>query len=157
MLEEMRPEVYLIGLSFLWLLLLSLFLVKTLRHYQKLTSGIEKKDLQSVLEKLLENLAREKEEREKLEKWQKKLEEEGFFHLQKIGLLRYNPFADTGGDQSFVLAILDGKNSGLVISSLHGRDSTRVYAKPVKEGKEAGYELSKEEEEAIRLSLGRKR
>lgn len=70
-------------------------------------------------------------------------------HLQKIGLVRYNPFADTGGNQSFVLAILDEKGSGFVITSLHSREATRIFAKPIKESKESGYEFSKEEIQAI--------
>ncbi|PJC28376.1 hypothetical protein CO054_00495 [Candidatus Shapirobacteria bacterium CG_4_9_14_0_2_um_filter_39_11] len=68
----------------------------------------------------------------------------------KIGLVRFNPFPGTGGDQSFCLSILDGEGSGLVISSLHSRETTRIYAKPVKKGKAAGYELSTEEKQAIK-------
>jgi hypothetical protein len=157
MFEEISPQIYLLALAllFLWLTGLSFFLARTIRHYRRLTTGVEKKNLQAVLEKVLTDLGEERQAREKIGKWVERLEKESFGHLQKIGLLRYNPFQETGGDQSFVLAILDGQNSGVVVSSLHGRNSTRVYAKPVKEGKAAGHELSKEEEEALRLSLGR--
>lgn len=68
----------------------------------------------------------------------------------KIGLVRFNPFSETGGNQSFCLALLDGEDSGLVISSLHTRQTTRIYAKPVKKGKGDGYELSAEEKQAIK-------
>ena len=67
-----------------------------------------------------------------------------------MGLVRYNPFAETGGDQSFCLSLLDGNNNGLVISSLHSRENTRIYAKPVKKGKAANYDLSTEEKEAVK-------
>lgn len=70
-------------------------------------------------------------------------------HLQKSGFIRFNPFANTGGDQSFILAILDGHNDGFVISSLHSRDQTRTFAKSVKNGKGEKFELSKEEKMAI--------
>ena len=74
-------------------------------------------------------------------------------HLQKFGLVRFNPFTDTGGDQSFALAILNGHNDGFVISSLHGRDQTRTFAKSVKAGLGQKFELSKEEKLAIEKAI----
>ena len=147
-----NQEVFLIvGAVFVgWLATLSLYLIKTIRHYRKLGAGIEEGNLQKLLEKILKNLKTEQEARRELKKTLVSLIKESDYYFQKIGLLRYNPFSDTGGDQSFVLAILDGQDSGLVISSLHGREGTRIYAKLVKKGKGDGYELSKEEEEAIR-------
>src|SRR5688572_63669 len=53
-------------------------------------------------------------------------------NLQKISLKRFNPYQDTGGDQSFAVALLDGKDNGLVITSLHARTGTRVFAKEIK-------------------------
>ena len=73
---------------------------------------------------------------------------------QKIALIRFNPFGDTGGDQSFSLAVLDAHNSGYVLTSIHGRQGTRVYVKPVDLG-ESKYSLSREEKQA--LSLAEKR
>ena len=74
-------------------------------------------------------------------------------HLQKSGFVRFNPFTDSGGDQSFALAILDGHNDGFVISSLHSRDQTRTFAKPVKAGIGEKFELSKEEKLAIDTAI----
>ena len=71
-------------------------------------------------------------------------------HLQKIGFVRFNPFPQTGGDQSFCLSLLDEKDNGFVLSSLHSRDATRFYAKTVKAGQGDGYELSIEEVKAIK-------
>ncbi len=68
--------------------------------------------------------------------------------IKKIGIVRFNPFNNTGGDQSFALAFLDSTNSGIVISSLYQREGTRIYAKPI-QGLKSTYPLSKEEEEAI--------
>ena len=69
--------------------------------------------------------------------------------FQRVGLVRYNPFEETGGNQSFALALLDAKGDGWVLSSLHARSGTRVYAKSIKAGRaEAG--LSAEETDAIR-------
>jgi hypothetical protein len=72
--------------------------------------------------------------------------------LQHIGLVRFNPFEDTGSDQSFAIALLDDRRDGIVISSLHGRSNTRVFAKPVSDGTSA-HHLSDEESQAIRIAL----
>lgn len=73
-------------------------------------------------------------------------------HLQKVGIVRFNPFSDSGGDQSFSLALIDGQNSGFVISSLHSRQETRMYLKPVVNGKGKEFPLSREEEQAIKIA-----
>lgn len=72
--------------------------------------------------------------------------------VQHIGVVRFNPFADKGGDQSFVLAILDDHTNGAVISALHARDSVRVYAKPVIGG-QSTYTLTTEEKDAIARAM----
>lgn len=68
--------------------------------------------------------------------------------LQGVGLVRFRAFQDTGGDQSFALALTDGEGNGVVISALYGRDVTRVYAKQVK-GWLSPKALSEEEEQAL--------
>jgi hypothetical protein len=72
--------------------------------------------------------------------------------LQHIGLVRFNPFDDTGSDQSFAIALLDERRDGIVLSSLHGRTNTRIFAKPV-EGGTSRHALSDEESEAIRIAI----
>ena len=67
----------------------------------------------------------------------------------KINLTRFNPFDDLGGDQSFVLCLLDNTNSGAIITSLHTRETTRVYAKAIKNGQSEELALSKEETKAL--------
>ncbi len=67
---------------------------------------------------------------------------------QKIGLVRYNAFKDTGSDLSFTLAILDDYNNGVVLNGIYARDSSNIYAKPVENG-QSKYVLSNEEKEAI--------
>ena len=67
----------------------------------------------------------------------------------KLGITRFNPFDDVGGDQSFILTILDKNNSGAIITSLHNRELTRIYAKPIKNGVGENITLSKEEKSAI--------
>jgi hypothetical protein len=72
--------------------------------------------------------------------------------VRHLGLVRYDAFEDVGGRLSFSCALLDAKGNGVVMTSINGRQDTRVYAKPVTEGRSA-YSLSIEEEEAIRQAL----
>jgi hypothetical protein len=72
--------------------------------------------------------------------------------FQRIGLVRFNPFDDTGGNQSFALALLDQAGDGFVVSSLHARAGTRVYGKAIAKGT-SDANLSAEESEALRLAL----
>ncbi|MGI5841332.1 MAG: DUF4446 family protein [Patescibacteria group bacterium] len=69
--------------------------------------------------------------------------------LQKVTLTRFNPFDDLGGNQSFILCLLDKSNSGVIITSLHNRDTTRLYAKTIVDGQGDGVTLSKDEKTAI--------
>lgn len=73
--------------------------------------------------------------------------------FQRVGLVRYNPFEETGGNQSFALALLDAAGDGWVLSSLHARSGTRVYAKAIKAGRSDGA-LSEEEAAAIQQATG---
>ena len=75
--------------------------------------------------------------------------------LSHTGLVRYNPFDDTGADLSFSLAVLTDEGDGLVLTSLWGRDEVRVYAKPVEHGL-SRYPLSSEEKQALDLAVNRR-
>jgi hypothetical protein len=74
--------------------------------------------------------------------------------FQKIGLVRYNPFKDVGGDQSFSIALLDLNNNGFVFTNLYQRDGNRTYAKSIENG-QSQYSLSEEEKEAIDKATGK--
>jgi len=77
------------------------------------------------------------------------LKNDGEKHIQKIGIVRFNPFSDTGGSQSFTIALLDGKKSGIVITSLYARTGNRWYIKHIHEGVCRDVDLSKEEQTAL--------
>ncbi len=70
-------------------------------------------------------------------------------NIQKIGFVRFNPFDDAGGNISFTLALLNARDEGVVMSSLHGREGTRIYAKSVKAGR-SETKLTDEEMQAIK-------
>lgn len=136
-------------LIFGWLGMLSFFVIRFLKSFQKLTKGVSEKDIKTLLGDVLKEIEMAKKEQGEITKEVEKQQEESKFFFQKAGLVRYNPFSDTGGDQSFVLALLDGNDNGFVLTSLHGRDQTRIFSKPINNGKESGYEFSKEEIAAI--------
>ncbi len=68
--------------------------------------------------------------------------------VQKVGVHRFNALADEGGALSFSLALLDRNHTGLVITSIHGRQQNRVYSKAVEQG-QGLVQLSEEEQKAI--------
>ena len=92
------------------------------------------KKLDRDIKELSQNLADFKKESEKT--------------LQKIGIVRFNPFKEIGGDQSFSIAVLNSNNNGFIITSLYGQEANRVYAKPINNGTSV-HSLSKEEKEAL--------
>lgn len=76
--------------------------------------------------------------------------------IHKIGMVRFNPFKDVGGDQSFAIALLNGKNSGITISSLYTREGTRIYSKSIIEGEPEKHILTDEEKKAIKQAIDSK-
>ena len=72
--------------------------------------------------------------------------------IQKIGIVRYSAFQDTGSDLSFALAMLDEDNNGVVLNGIYSREMSNIYSKPVENGK-SSYTLSEEEEEAIKRAI----
>lgn len=134
----------------IWLLVISIYLWKTLSHYNKLTQGLRDRNFKSIMETLLKDVDIAKKDIDNLKLYCGKIEKEGHLHIQKIGLIRFNPFKDTGGDQSFILSLIDGNDTGVIISGLYSRSGTRWYAKRVVKGKSVEHELSEEEKRALK-------
>jgi hypothetical protein len=132
----------------IWLIILSIVLYRIFALFNKLTKGVEVTDLKSVLEKVLTQETRNQKDIAELVKRLNIQEADGRLHIQKVGLVRFNPFRELGGDHSFSLAILDGEETGVIITSLHTRDRTRVYMKAIKKGK-SDTEFSDEEKKAL--------
>lgn len=89
----------------------------------------------------------------KLEEQFKLFYAESSTFVNHIGVVRFNPFKDIGGQQSFAIALLDKTGTGVVLSALHSRAATRIYAKPISKGKSLGNELSNEEQKALTLAI----
>ena len=133
-------------------LLQSIRLRRAVRAYRALVRGGGEGTLGDVLESHVGRVEDVRARLEELDQRHADLQRVSQTSLQHIGLVRFNPFDDTGSDQSFAIALLDDRRDGLVISSLHGRNNTRVFAKPV-EGGSSSHTLSDEETQAIRIAV----
>ena len=123
------------------------------RHYRSLLGGSESGNLETVLDHHLAQVQQAVEKVHEVDLLARDLQRAGRHHLQHSGMVRFSPFSHTGGDHSFALALADAQGYGVVISSLHSRDSTRVYAKPLAEW-ESSYQLTEEEQQAITQARG---
>ena len=119
----------------------------TLR-YNSLVSGFSGINIEEILLNNQKNIIELSEEFKQMEKKISSLEYKQSFSIQKIGYIRYNAFSDMGNQLSYSIALMDNYNSGFVLSSLYGRDSTVNYSKPLKNGS-SRIPLSAEEQIAI--------
>ena len=120
------------------------------KRYTTLLSGVEGATLEDIWQTRAQQVSQHATQLHNLEQQFTQLQEQT---IQHIGLIRFNPFDDVGGDQSFALALLDGEHKGVVVSSIYSRTGGRIYAKPLGPGTQARA-LSQEEEMAIALALG---
>jgi len=120
-------------------------------QYQNLMTGTSGGNLEALLNDHITQVRATAARVDAVEELAQQLQAAVRYNLQHLGLVRYNPFRDTGGDQSFALALADGQGYGLVLSSLHTRDTTRVYAKALRAW-ESAHPLTDEENEAIALA-----
>jgi HAMP domain-containing protein len=141
----------LVIVAFLLLAIQARRLGRLRRRLDLATSGEEGRSIEGTLDAYLDKTLRVARAVEGLESRTAVLEASGRRAIQRIGLVRYNPFEGTGGNQSFALALLDAQDDGFVISSLHARAATRIYAKALLGGRAEGA-LSEEEAEAVRLA-----
>ena len=132
----------------LWLFALTLGYVWILRLFLRLTSKVKGENIQKVLERILEGEALNAKQLSALKVELGRLEDEGRWHIQKVGIVRFNPFKEIGGEHSFSLALLDGRDTGIVLTGIHTRERTRIYTKQIRNGK-CEFELSSEERRAL--------
>jgi hypothetical protein len=111
-------------------------------------AGSQAVNLESVILALDMGLKNSQEQQMVLEQTLKQLKDDSTFATQKVGLVRFNPFDDGGGNFSFCLALLDAHNNGVVVTSMHGRQQNRIYSKRILNG-HSDAQLTEEEIEAI--------
>jgi hypothetical protein len=122
------------------------------RRLRRVLPQGESGGIDEILDRQLKSVESLSERVDALNKLHHELEHLSQRTIQKVAVIRYNPFSDTGGDQSFAIALLDSLGNGVVVSSLHSRTDTRVFAKPVQSGR-SKFQLSDEEQDAIRKAL----
>lgn len=108
-------------------------------------------DLEEVIKRLQTAMSLSREQQTSLEASLKNLSHNTSFAMQKLGLVRFNPFDDGGGNFSFSLALLDLHDTGVIITSMHGRQQNRIYTKTIQNGR-CEIPLTEEEQQAINLA-----
>jgi hypothetical protein len=136
-------------------LVLVVILARRVRRFERRLDGITRSaegwSLEAILEGHLDRVLAVDREVDQLAARTAILEAAGKRAFQRAALVRFNPFEETGGNQSFALALLDAEGDGFIINSLHARSGTRVYARTLTGGRAEG-QLSSEEAEALRLA-----
>jgi hypothetical protein len=130
-----------------WVLYLQIRLRRLSEQYARLMAGANGIDLEGLLNQHVDDVREALDTVSELETRTRTMERTMEHTVQWIGIVRYNPFRNTGGAQSFALAVVDARGDGFVLSSLHARENTRVYAKPLNQW-ESEYTLTDEEKEA---------
>ena len=139
-----------LGLVFLiWLGVLSFLEFRQREFLKSLFPRSGERDIRKKFEELISEVGDFDKDLGSLKNRLSGVEKLQLKHIQRVELLRYNPYDETGGDQSFTLALLDDGGNGIVITSLHARSATRIFAKPVIGAKAAKHQFSEEERQAI--------
>lgn len=154
-LDFLRTDLFLgillIGLIILICLYITNFikLSKLRKSYQQFMKKLGKGEgIDEILSKYVNDVELVKENQEEIRNYCNNLNKNMNVCIQKIGLVRYSAFKDTGSDLSFTLALLDNYDTGVVLNGIYSREMSNIYAKPVNNGKST-YTLSEEEKEAI--------
>ena len=127
--------------------------IKLKNKYNKFMKKIGNgKNIEEDLENYMYRVERVERQNAEIISYCKNLDEEVAKCIQKVGMVRYSAFKDTGSDLSFAVAMLDENNDGVVFNGIYSREMSNIYAKPVKNGV-SEYTLSEEEKEAIRRAI----
>lgn len=150
--------ILIINIALIALYILNSIKLRKLRtNYSEFMTKLGKgNNIDEMLQKYVENVEDIKKENEEIERYCQKLDNDSKENLKKIGLVRYNAYKDTGSNLSFALALLNEKDTGIVLNGIYGRDTSNIYAKSIINGK-SEYALSKEEEEAINQVVNNKK
>ena len=153
----MNNVIYILGgLIIVLLIAFLLFFWKVVglnKRYKKFMLKVgEGKDLQEDLENYMYRVERVENQNADILNQINGLDKDLEGCIQKVGILRYSAFQDTGSDLSFTLALLDEHDNGVVFNGIYSREMSNIYAKPVENGK-SKYTLSEEEQEAIKRAI----
>jgi len=139
-------------LMIVWIIYLQLGLSHLKRNNRDLFAGTKAKDLEQIIIKQAKNIKILDKDIQELYEISNQINNLALRGIHKTGFIRFNPFKEVGGNQSFSIALLNGKDDGIVISSLYTREGTRVYSKDILNGKSEKYPLTDEEVEVIKIA-----
>ncbi|GAX89129.1 hypothetical protein EFBL_0747 [Effusibacillus lacus] len=114
--------------------------------------GVDKSNLEELIFKQAEELKNLREKVSQVQDVQEQVQQEIRRSLGPIGVIRYNAFDDVGSDLSFSVSILNREKNGIVLTSLYGREDSRIYAKPIVNG-ESQYKMTEEEKQAVSIAV----
>jgi len=132
-----------------WLVVASYVIWKIRKSQNQLLHTSGKQAIEDVLNKIIKDIQKTNSDIITATKSLNELKLNSQYHLCKTGVVHFNPFGHVAGKQSFVVAILDRLQNGLVINFIYTHEGVRVYTKKIKSGKGQEYDLSAEEKEAV--------
>ena len=158
-LEFVKSDNYLLILSGITIVLLIGFVtvlisnIKLNNRYKNFMKKLgNSKNLEEDLENFMYKIDRVERQNGEIMNFCRNLDEDICKCIQKVGIVRYSAFKDTGSDLSFAVALLDEKNNGVVFNGIYSREMSNIYAKPIENGN-SKYTLSNEELEAIEKAI----
>jgi hypothetical protein len=132
----------------IWVIILQLRLNRLVSQNNRLFSGTSFGTFEEAMDRYVGRLEETVAQVDALDQLCRAVETDVNGTIQRIGIVRFNPFGDVGSDQSFAVALLDGNGSGIILSSLFSRASTRLFAKAIVDGK-TSHPLTDEERAAV--------
>lgn len=146
----------LIAFNIIILILLIILLIKQSKlnkKYKKFMTGTNAENLENVIMKRFEEIDNLKCNVKEISTNIENINENLIQTYQKLGVVKYDAFKEMGGKLSFILVLLDKRDNGFLLNSVHSsREGCYVYLKEIIKG-ESFLELSSEEKKALKQAL----
>ncbi len=123
------------------------------KRYRKMMTGVDGQNLERMLIGHIEETQHVVEEQKRIDAENKAIQDLLQKALTRVGVVRFRAFEDMGSDLSYAVALLDSDNSGVILSSIFGREDSRSYVKPIEKG-QSTYTLTDEEHQALQKAMG---
>ncbi|MFR2533903.1 MAG: DUF4446 family protein [Clostridia bacterium] len=162
MLAFLRTDGFICFIGISMIILCILYIINTIRlfklrkNYKEFMSKLGNGDnIEDCLKKYIKEVEAIKIENQQIENYCTKIDKKISNCIQKVGIVRYNAFKDTGSDLSFAVALLNEEHDGIVLNGIYSREMSNIYAKPIKNG-QSTYTLSEEEQQSIQKAIENK-
>ena len=134
------------------IIIILLWIISIELRFKKFFAGTKARNLEEMIVLVGKKLNEIEEKQEKIDKDQEVINSRLNKSIRNIETIRFNPFIDGGGNQSFAIALMNDEKNGVIISSLYARDRMSIFAKPIVDGKSA-FELSSEEKDVLEKAI----